>query len=59
MNEYYFFGSYALVAKVFAVTFPKSTIEDSDWTSGSGTNNLNKLLLTIELLGSTDSSGVS
>lgn len=59
MHDYYFFGPYALVAKVMGVTFPKLTIVDADWTSGSGPSNLNDTVRTRILLGSTDPCAVS
>ncbi len=59
MHEYYFFGPYALTAKVMGVTFPKLTIVDADWTSGSGPSNLSNLVNTRTLLASTDPCAVS
>ncbi len=58
MHEQYFFGSYALVAKVMGVTYPKLTIVDAAWTNihrHYGSDNVN----TRMLLGSTDPSAVS
>jgi len=59
MHNNYFFGPYALVAKVIGVTFPKLTIVDAAWTSASGPNNLNDTVHTKILLGSTDPCAVS
>jgi hypothetical protein len=59
MHNNYFFGQYALVAKVMGATFPKLTIVDAAWTSATGPNNLNNLIYTKMLLGSTDPSAVS
>jgi len=38
MHWNYFFGDFALVAKVMAVTFPKLTIVDATWTSPKSNN---------------------
>jgi hypothetical protein len=59
MHDYYFFGAYALVAKVMGATFPKLTIIDAAWTSASGPNNLEDTVHTKMLLGSTDPSAAS
>jgi hypothetical protein len=59
MHNNYFFGPYALVAKVIGVTFPKLTIVDAAWTSASGPNNLSDTVHTKILLGSTDPCAVS
>jgi len=59
MHTNYFFGQYALVAKVMGVTYPKLTIVDAAWTSASGPNNLNDTIQTKMLLGSTDPCAVS
>ena len=59
MHDYYFFGPYALVAKVMGITFPKLTIVDAEWTSASGPNNLNDIVHTKILLASTDPCAVS
>jgi hypothetical protein len=59
MHNNYFFGSYALVAKVLGATFPKLTIVDAAWTSASGPNNLSDTVHTKVLLGSTDPCAVS
>jgi hypothetical protein len=58
MHYQYFFGEYALVAKVMSETFPKLTIVDAAWTNpdrnyGSAT------VHTKMLLGSTDPCAVS
>ena len=59
MHYNYFFGQYALVAKVMGATFPKLTIVDAAWTSASGPNNLSDTAHTKVLLGSTDPCAVS
>jgi len=59
MHYTYFFGSYALVAKVMGATYPKLTILDAAWTSASGPNNLSDTVNTKMLLGSTDPCAVS
>ena len=59
MHNNYFFGQYALVAKVMGVTFPKLTIVDAAWTSASGPNNLSDTVNTKMLLGSTDPCAIS
>ncbi|MCW8811465.1 MAG: DUF362 domain-containing protein [Ignavibacteriaceae bacterium] len=59
MHNNYFFGQYALVAKVMGVTFPKLTIVDAAWTSASGPNNLSDTVNTNVLLGSIDPCAVS
>ena len=59
MHSDYIFGSYALVAKVMGVTFPKLTIVDADWTSTASNSNLTDLVHTKMLLGSTDPCAVS
>ena len=33
MHSQYFFGPYALAAKVMGVTYPKLTIVDAEWTN--------------------------
>ncbi len=59
MHHTYFFGSFALVAKVMGATYPKLTILDAAWTSASGPNNLSDTVYTKMLLGSTDPCAVS
>ena len=59
MHSQYIFGQYALVAKVMAVTFPKLTIVDAEWTSASSNSNLIDLVHTKMLLCSTDPCAVS
>ena len=54
MHYNYFFGSYALVAKVMGATFPKLTIVDAAWTSASSNSTLNDTIHTKMLLSSTD-----
>lgn len=54
MHYTYFFGTYALVARVMAVTFPKLTIVDAAWTTTQGPSNLNWLVNTKMLVASTD-----
>ena len=54
MHNDYFFGSYALIAKVMAVTFPKLCIVDAAWTNTRVGNDLSALSKTNSLLASTD-----
>ena len=50
----YLFGTYALVARVMAVTFPRLTIVDAAWTTTDGPSNLIWVQNTKMLLASTD-----
>ncbi len=59
MHYNYFFGQYALVAKVMGATFPKLTIVDAAWTSTESNRTLNGMVNTKMLLGSTDPCAVS
>ncbi len=59
MHNNYFFGQYALVAKVMGATFPKLTIVDAAWTSTQSNSTLNGMVNTKMLLGSTDPCAVS
>jgi hypothetical protein len=59
MHYTYFFGPYALVAKVMGATFPKLTIVDAAWTSRTSNSDLNDWVHTKMLLGSTDPCAVS
>jgi hypothetical protein len=59
MHHNYFFGQYALVAKVMGVTFPKLTIVDAAWTSTESNSTLNGIINTKMLLGSIDPCAVS
>jgi len=54
MHTTYFFGTYALVARVMAVTFPRLTIVDAAWTTTYGPNNLTWVERTDMLAASTD-----
>jgi len=54
MHDIYFFGTYALVARVMAVTFPKLTIVDAAWTTTDGPDNLDWIQNTKVLVASTD-----
>lgn len=54
MHSIYFLGTYALVARVMAVTFPKLTIVDATWTTTLGPSNLTALENTKKLIASTD-----
>ena len=54
MHNTYFFGTYALVARVMAATFPKLSIVDAAWTTTYGPNNLDWVENTKMLLASTD-----
>lgn len=59
MHNNYFFGTYALVARVMAVTFPKLSIVDAAWTTTYGPNNLTWVQNTKMLVASTDPVAVS
>ncbi len=54
MHEGWFFGTYALVARVMAVTYPRLSIVDAAWTTTYGPNNLNWIEKTNILVASTD-----
>jgi hypothetical protein len=54
MHNTYFFGTYALVARVMGVTFPRLTIVDAAWTTTYGPNNLSWVEYTSMLAASTD-----
>jgi hypothetical protein len=54
MHYVYFWGTYALVARAMAVTFPRLTIVDAAWTSGYNANSLQWLTNTRMLVASTD-----
>lgn len=54
MHDDYFFGAYALIAQVMAVTYPKLSIVDAAWTNTYLENDLNTLVETECLLASTD-----
>jgi len=54
MHNDYFFSSYALIAKVMAVTYPKLCIVDAAWTNTRVGNDLSALSKTNSLLASTD-----
>ncbi len=59
MHYQYFFGQYALVARVMAVTYPKLVILDAAWTSTRDPNVLTGTVNTKMLLASTDPIAVS
>jgi hypothetical protein len=59
MHNTYFFGTYALVARVMAATFPRLSIVDAAWTTTYGPSNLTWIQNTKMLLGSTDPVAVS
>jgi hypothetical protein len=59
MHYTYFFGTYALVAKVMAVTFPRLSIVDAAWTTTYGPSNLTWIQNTKVLAASTDPAAVS
>jgi hypothetical protein len=59
MHNTYFFGTYALVARVMAVTFPRLSIVDAAWTTTYGPNNLTWVENTNMLAASTDPVAVS
>ncbi|MBN1356493.1 DUF362 domain-containing protein [bacterium] len=54
MHDNYLFGSYALVARVMEVTFPRLAIVDAAWTTRLGPNNLGYLQNTQMIVASTD-----
>jgi hypothetical protein len=54
MHYTYFFGTYALVARVMAVTYPRLSIVDAAWTTTYGPNNLYWVENTKMLAASTD-----
>jgi hypothetical protein len=54
MHNSYFFGTYALVARVMEVTLPKLSIVDAAWTTTYGPNNLDWVEKTDKLVASTD-----
>jgi hypothetical protein len=59
MHNNYFFSTYALVARVLAVTYPRLTIVDADWTTRQGPSNLTYVQHTSWLAASTDPAAVS
>jgi len=59
MHFVYFWGSYALVARVMEQTFPRLTIIDADWVSTYNANDTTWLENTNMLLASTDPVAVS
>ncbi len=54
MHYFYFWGDYALVARLIAVTYPKLSIVDATWTSTYNANDLDWLANTNMLVASTD-----
>jgi len=54
MHDDYFFGTYALVARVMAVTWPKLTIVDATWTTTTGPSNPTAVIRTDALVAATD-----
>ncbi len=59
MHYTYFWGTYALVARVMEVTFPRLTLIDADWTSTYNANDSNWVEETNMLAASTDPAAVS
>jgi hypothetical protein len=59
MHNTYFFGTYALVARVMAATYPRLSIVDAAWTTTYGPNNLSWVENTKMLAASTDPVAVS
>jgi hypothetical protein len=59
MHYIYFWGAYALVARIMAVTYPRLSIVDAAWTSTNNANDPNYLVNTNMLLASTDPVAVS
>ena len=54
MHNNYFFSTYALVARIMNVTFPKLSIIDAAWTARQGPNSTNYNQKTDILIASTD-----
>jgi hypothetical protein len=54
MHDDYFFGPYALVARVMAETYPRLSIVDATWTTRKGPIDLNNVIQTDVILASTD-----
>lgn len=54
MHDDFFFSTYALVARVMAVTYPRLTIVDAAWTTTQGPSNLANIVKTNMLAASTD-----
>ncbi|MBD3286985.1 DUF362 domain-containing protein, partial [candidate division WOR-3 bacterium] len=54
MHSSYFWGDYALVARVMEVTYPRLTIIDAAWTTTEGPINLTNVVQTNMLLASQD-----
>lgn len=54
MHNDYIWSSYALVARIMNVTFPKLSIVDAAWTTRQGPANLNYVQKTDMLVASTD-----
>ncbi len=54
MHYTYLFGTYALVSRVMAVTYPRLTIVDAAWTTTDGPSNLYWVVNTKMLAASTD-----
>jgi hypothetical protein len=59
MHNTYFFGTYALVARVMAATYPRLSIVDAAWTTTYGPSNLTWVQNTKMLAASTDPVAVS
>lgn len=54
MHDNYFFGNYALVARVMAETYPRLSIIDATWTTQRGPIDLTNVVRTDILIASTD-----
>jgi hypothetical protein len=59
MHSSYFWGTYALVARVMAVTFPRLSIVDATWTTTRGPVNLDNVEQTNMILASKDPAAAS
>ena len=59
MHHQYFFGQYALVARVMSETYPRLTVLDAAWTSTQDPNVLAGVINTKMLLASIDPCAVS
>jgi Domain of unknown function (DUF362)/Dockerin type I domain len=54
MHDIYYFGPYALVGRLLAVTYPDLTIVDATWTTREGPINPTNVVNTNVLIASTD-----
>ncbi len=59
MHDDYLFGSYALVGRIMALTYPDLVILDATWTNRTGPIDTNNVVNTNMLLASTDPVAIS